>query len=330
MNRLAVPWLVCCLSARKSWTWAACTVPPWPSSWGASGRRWRVWSPGFLPERSAPCLWVWPTGGKLSHIPIDTFKKEVSCRWLVAWLTDFEETNQRSSLPLRQRAGESHARDDVFRFLMLKFFTLCFYFSVLAFSLSRYKLKFSPDKVDTMIVQAICECIFVYLFIFWIFCSESCFYRSVKDKRWWFWPRVKTLRPMKVSKSLPHLSLCAIGNMDVTRVSIGSLPHWNSFSFLCSQLFWMTWTRSWITTSCDAASGTAGTSPNSARSSRTTWPTARPSVRSVRAHAPERVLYKSFWCTLVVRVNRWRLYTDWSRMSRVIELNWERTAVDFL
>ena len=25
------------------------------------------------------------------------------------------------------------------------------------FSLSRYKLKFSPDKVDTMIVQAICE-----------------------------------------------------------------------------------------------------------------------------------------------------------------------------
>lgn len=27
----------------------------------------------------------------------------------------------------------------------------------LAHSLSRYKLKFSPDKVDTMIVQAICE-----------------------------------------------------------------------------------------------------------------------------------------------------------------------------
>lgn len=26
----------------------------------------------------------------------------------------------------------------------------------LAHSLSRYKLKFSPDKVDTMIVQAIC------------------------------------------------------------------------------------------------------------------------------------------------------------------------------
>ena len=25
------------------------------------------------------------------------------------------------------------------------------------FSLSRYKLKFSPDKVDTMIVQAICK-----------------------------------------------------------------------------------------------------------------------------------------------------------------------------
>lgn len=27
----------------------------------------------------------------------------------------------------------------------------------LSHSLSRYKLKFSPDKVDTMIVQAICE-----------------------------------------------------------------------------------------------------------------------------------------------------------------------------
>ena len=31
-------------------------------------------------------------------------------------------------------------------------------------SLSRYKLKFSPDKVDTMIVQAICKC-----FIFNVF-----------------------------------------------------------------------------------------------------------------------------------------------------------------
>lgn len=30
----------------------------------------------------------------------------------------------------------------------------------LSHSLSRYKLKFSPDKVDTMIVQAICKCFF--------------------------------------------------------------------------------------------------------------------------------------------------------------------------
>ncbi len=28
----------------------------------------------------------------------------------------------------------------------------------LSHSLGRYKLKFSPDKVDTMIVQAICKC----------------------------------------------------------------------------------------------------------------------------------------------------------------------------
>lgn len=31
----------------------------------------------------------------------------------------------------------------------------------LAHSLSRYKLKFSPDKVDTMIVQAICNFNFI-------------------------------------------------------------------------------------------------------------------------------------------------------------------------
>ena len=31
------------------------------------------------------------------------------------------------------------------------------------FSLSRYKLKFSPDKVDTMIVQAICKYYLKYL-----------------------------------------------------------------------------------------------------------------------------------------------------------------------
>lgn len=33
----------------------------------------------------------------------------------------------------------------------------------LAHSLSRYKLKFSPDKVDTMIVQAICR-LFSYFY----------------------------------------------------------------------------------------------------------------------------------------------------------------------
>jgi hypothetical protein len=36
----------------------------------------------------------------------------------------------------------------------------------LAHSLSRYKLKFSPDKVDTMIVQAICK---ATLMVFGIF-----------------------------------------------------------------------------------------------------------------------------------------------------------------
>ena len=36
----------------------------------------------------------------------------------------------------------------------------------LAHSLSRYKLKFSPDKVDTMIIQAICELnIFYHVFV---------------------------------------------------------------------------------------------------------------------------------------------------------------------
>ena len=39
----------------------------------------------------------------------------------------------------------------------------------LAHSLSRYKLKFSPDKVDTMIVQAICMFLFLKKFQLFIF-----------------------------------------------------------------------------------------------------------------------------------------------------------------
>ena len=33
----------------------------------------------------------------------------------------------------------------------------------LSHSLSRYKLKFSPDKVDTMIVQAICMLLILFI-----------------------------------------------------------------------------------------------------------------------------------------------------------------------
>ena len=45
----------------------------------------------------------------------------------------------------------------------------------LAHSLSRYKLKFSPDKVDTMIIQAICEfnfSIFSIITLFFIMISK--------------------------------------------------------------------------------------------------------------------------------------------------------------
>jgi len=38
----------------------------------------------------------------------------------------------------------------------------------LAHSLSRYKLKFSPDKVDTMIVQAICM-YFIVIYLIYLF-----------------------------------------------------------------------------------------------------------------------------------------------------------------
>jgi nucleolar protein 58 len=42
----------------------------------------------------------------------------------------------------------------------------------LSHSLSRYKLKFSPDKVDTMIVQAVCTSTrqrsFLVIFFFWL------------------------------------------------------------------------------------------------------------------------------------------------------------------
>lgn len=36
-------------------------------------------------------------------------------------------------------------------------FGFSFVSSFVFFSLSRYKLKFSPEKIDTMIIQAVCE-----------------------------------------------------------------------------------------------------------------------------------------------------------------------------
>uniref|UniRef100_A0A8C1NL37 Nucleolar protein 58 n=1 Tax=Cyprinus carpio TaxID=7962 RepID=A0A8C1NL37_CYPCA len=62
----------------------------------------------------------------------------------------FEDTNQHSSLPLR-------LSEQIFTLLSTHGFThrLTYFLFIFPFSLSRYKLKFSPDKVDTMIVQAI-------------------------------------------------------------------------------------------------------------------------------------------------------------------------------
>lgn len=45
-------------------------------------------------------------------------------------------------------------------------------------SLSRYKLKFSPDKVDTMIVQAICM---YYLYVSILFISFAILYVALLD-----------------------------------------------------------------------------------------------------------------------------------------------------
>lgn len=76
---------------------------------------------------------------------------------MISCMTDFfEEINHHSSLPLRQQADESRAC----LFWWFLFVLICWNILPYSFppSLSRYKLKFSPDKVDTMIVQAICEC----------------------------------------------------------------------------------------------------------------------------------------------------------------------------
>lgn len=55
----------------------------------------------------------------------------------------------------------------------------------LSHSLSRYKLKFSPDKVDTMIVQAICMFDAFLSFIFVPSCILSGFLRYPYDVLCW-------------------------------------------------------------------------------------------------------------------------------------------------
>lgn len=85
---------------------------------------------------------------------------------MISCTTDFfEEINHHSSLPLRQLSDEPHAyKRCIMLSEMQNFFFVCFFFLSLP-SLSRYKLKFSPDKVDTMIVQAICECVCLLLLL---------------------------------------------------------------------------------------------------------------------------------------------------------------------
>lgn len=68
------------------------------------------------------------------------------------------------------------------------------------------------------------------------------------------------------------------------------------WGFCLVQLFWTTWTRSWTTTSCAAGSGTAGTSQSWAKSSQTTWPTAKPSANLVKMHINPYFPHNSFLC----------------------------------
>lgn len=141
---------------RKSWTWRACTARRWPSWWGASGARWRASSLDCLPGRWAPCLWVWLTGKPRRR---ETDRQTDSCLWLhLLSETPPVESFKHSSLPLRQRVfpRRRQQQKNTGLFFGSHFFVLYVSFPHTP-SLSRYKLKFSPDKVDTMIVQAICK-----------------------------------------------------------------------------------------------------------------------------------------------------------------------------
>lgn len=146
-------------------------------------------------------------------------------------------------------------------------------------SLSRYKLKFSPDKVDTMIVQAICKSF------------SSCLHPFIMLGL--------TLAEIKLSLWNKYFKLF---NRESKIYIFKSVILWKSWRFvnsdfsyyllikseifvwlsLFSQPFWMTWIRNLTITLCAAESGMVGIFLSWGKSSRTTWLTANLSVMSVK------------------------------------------------
>lgn len=109
---------------RKSWTWAASTVPLWLSWWDASGARWRASSPDFLPGKSAPCLWVWLTG----RWHTDAVRR-YCCLWLHLLSENCSVEFQHSSLPLRRQSLLRKQENIIVNQLLIRFLSLIFCFS---------------------------------------------------------------------------------------------------------------------------------------------------------------------------------------------------------
>lgn len=143
-------WLL--LVFRKSWTWAVFTVQQCVSWWDVSGVRWRVSSLDFHPEKWLPCLWDWLTGKQLQWWDLhqQPAAHDYTCclKSCCGYISAFVTTTEAFCVPVIYKCPTFECGIAQWQGCLCVF---------LFASLSRYKLKFSPDKVDTMIVQAICK-----------------------------------------------------------------------------------------------------------------------------------------------------------------------------
>lgn len=145
-------------------------------------------------------------------------------------------------------------------------------------SLSRYKLKFSPDKVDTMIVQAICK---LFSSCLHPFAMLALTLAEIKLSLWnKYFKLFNRESKIYIFKSVLLLKSWHLLTEWFFLLFIDQI--WNLCLALFSQPFWMTWIRNLTITLCAAESGMVGIFLSWGKSSRTTWLTAKLSVVSVK------------------------------------------------